>query len=329
MLALDGDLRAIEQIGRFDDLMLPTASRALLAAALAQNTGDAEAALRYLRERPSQPYTDRLWGKTLNSEIRNVAVELLALSKIGADPARCKEVADKLFAFLKDHRYGNTQETAFIVTALATYLGDISTAVESASASVTGSAEGAIRGEEVFRAKHEGPGGTFTVANTGQTLIFVDLTTRGVPEQSNLNPVAKGMRIAREIRTSQGGAPDTPFRQASSYVVTLRIDCDHECENIVVADLVPAGFEIENPRLVADAVPGAKLGESVTSSYLEVRDDRLVLAFDTLPMGQSLFHYVVRAVTPGTYQYPPVEAECMYDAEVRAVSALSSIEVAP
>jgi hypothetical protein len=62
-------------------------------------------------------------------------------------------------------------------------------------------------------------------------------------------------------------------------------------------------------------------------SHLEVRDDRLVVAFDTLAPGKYRFHYVVRAVTPGSFTWPSVEAECMYDPAVRGRNVPSSINV--
>jgi len=53
----------------------------------------------------------------------------------------------------------------------------------------------------------------------------------------------------------------------------------------------------------------------------------LVLAFDRLAKGTHQFHYVVRAVTPGVFQHPGVVAECMYDAQLRGRSAISSVEI--
>ena len=59
----------------------------------------------------------------------------------------------------------------------------------------------------------------------------------------------------------------------------------------------------------------------------EMRDDRLIAAFDQLQQGTHTFSYVVRAVTPGTYQYPSATIECMYDGEVKGRTAASSVVV--
>jgi len=103
--------------------------------------------------------------------------------------------------------------------------------------------------------------------------------------------------------------------------------CDNLSKNVIVADLLPAGFEIENPRLDADVLAGQKLEGAATPAYLEIRDDRLVVAFDALEAGTHHFYYLVRAVTPGSFQYPPVHAECMYDPAVRGASLPGSVEI--
>ena len=98
-------------------------------------------------------------------------------------------------------------------------------------------------------------------------------------------------------------------------------------KNLVVADLLPAGFEITNPRLEVGVLSGIDFSNMAHPAHLEIRDDRLVLVFSVLNAGDYKFCYVVQAVTPGKYQHPPVTAECMYDAAIRGNSEGSSIEI--
>lgn len=329
VLALGGDLEALQQIERFDDITLPQTARFLLAAALAQNTKDQDRVTLYLSAKPSQPYAVRERDATLISDIRNTAIELMALRQIGGRSEEVSEKANKLIAFLDAHHYGTTQETAFIVSALAGYLSDMASNIERASAKITASGkETEIHGRELYRRTLKGKGAEFVVANTGPTELIVNITTRGVPETIDLAAVSKGINVRRRFYLQQGTeVSSATFRQTGSYVVKLEIDCDDTVKNLIVADLLPAGFEIENPRLNPDALPQQAFPGAVTPTYLEVRDDRLVLAFDALSKGRHQFYYVVNAVTPGAYQYPAVEAECMYDASVRGASAPSSVEI--
>ncbi len=330
VLALGGDAWALRQIPRFDDVNMPAAARYLLAAALARNTQDQERVALYLSEAPSTPYLVSEQGGNLNSDIRNRAVELMALLQIGSNPQRCAELAQRLTQFLKNNRYGNTQETAFIVTALADYIGGADNASRSISARIEPSSGplGELRGDEVYQGKLEGEGASYTIINTGQTNLFINATTRGVPKIASVAPISEGLAIGREFYTSDGARFDsTLFLHGGSYVVSMTIACEQDVKNVIAVDRLPAGFEVENPRLDPNTLSGAQFKASANPSYLDVRDDRVIVAFNELSKGTHHFYYAVRAVTPGEFTLSPAQAECMYDAAVNGRSQGARIEV--
>ena len=169
----------------------------------------------------------------------------------------------------------------------------------------------------------------YRIENTGPLPIYVNYTTAGIPKVPAIGSVEQGIRVSRMFRESGEGASITgSFNHGNSYLATITIECSQDVNNVVVADLLPAGFEIENPRIDEDALLALKIPhQSARASYVDVRDDRLVLAFDRLDQGTHRFHYVVRAVTPGEFQHPGVVAECMYDASVRANSGIGSVSI--
>jgi len=330
VLALDGDIEAIRGIERFDTLSLPAAARYLLAAALAMNTQDTDRVKLYLSSAPSEPYDVTEQDGTLNSDIRNEAVRLIALLQIdGSDPA-CFETVNKLTRYLETHRYGSTQETAFIVTALAMYYGRLEEQLGKAAATIV-----TPKGDSVqldlgagYRGKHEGPGGLFVVTNTGVGPIFVSFTVGGTPAQAETQAISEGFQVVRDVRSVRDGAAVSgEFRQGDSYIVEITLQASDESKNVIVDDPLPAGFEIENPRLDPDLLAGVEIPEAMTPTYLEVRDDRYVAAFDALAAGEHHLYYIVRAVTPGTFQRPGARTECMYDAAVRGTCVPETIAV--
>jgi hypothetical protein len=332
VLALDGDLDALEQIRRFDSVPLPRASRYLLAAALALNTQDPARVQTYLDTAPVEEFSARETHGTLNSEIRNTALEVMALSHMNAPQEKLREKITPLVQYLENqpqyHPTYTTQEVAFVATALGMYLSNIQENLDQVSGTITAAdKETAIKGTETFSATEKGIR-SYTVTNTGNGPLFVDFTTAGIPAQPDLVAIEKGLSVARTFRTDQGASLDgAAFEQGGTYLIHLSLKTIAPLKNIIVADLLPAGFEIENPRLDADVLAGQNLAGALTPAYLEIRDDRLVAAFDEVPAGTQHFYYLVRAVAPGTFQYPAVHAECMYDPEVRAASLPGSAKV--
>ena len=74
---------------------------------------------------------------------------------------------------------------------------------------------------------------------------------------------------------------------------------------MIVADYLPAGFEIDNPRLVSSGETGtlAWIEDAQEPVHSEFRDDRFSAAFERKAGDPAVFTvaYVVRAVSPGRY----------------------------
>ena len=97
------------------------------------------------------------------------------------------------------------------------------------------------------------------------------------------------------------------------------IDIEPTGGRILLVDRLPAGLEIENPRIVdsGDLKSFAWLKTTLKPQHSEFRDDRFVAAFDRTSSQSAFFHvaYIVRAVAPGTYMHPPAVVEDMYRPE--------------
>ncbi len=102
----------------------------------------------------------------------------------------------------------------------------------------------------------------------------------------------------------------------------------------LLVDRLPAGLEIENPRLV-ESGSTAGLGwlpQTVAPEHTEFRDDRFVAAFNAQsgeggPATMTVA-YVVRAVSPGTYIAPAATVEDMYQPDRYARTAAGTLTVA-
>ncbi len=128
-----------------------------------------------------------------------------------------------------------------------------------------------------------------TIANDGDAPVDAVVTVIG----ASLTPepaVAKGFKIERtaysldgkklDLKSLAGGASE--IRQNDRLVVVLKIEAKETGGRLLLVDRLPAGLEIENPRLVegGDIKSLDWLKTSVKPEHTEFRDDRFVAAFN-------------------------------------------------
>ena len=106
-----------------------------------------------------------------------------------------------------------------------------------------------------------------------------------------------------------------------------------EYGHIMVADYLPAGLEIDNPRLVSSGDSGTLdwIEDGEEPENTEFRDDRFTAAIDRAGDDQAVFTvaYVVRAVSPGKYVLPQAYVEDMYNPSRYGRSGTGTVEVRP
>ena len=88
----------------------------------------------------------------------------------------------------------------------------------------------------------------------------------------------RGFKIEREFHTLDGEAADpSKARQNQRFVVVLKMtEPQPQFGRVIVADYLPAGFEIDNPRLVSSGETGtlAWIADAAEPVNSEFRDDR-------------------------------------------------------
>jgi hypothetical protein len=117
------------------------------------------------------------------------------------------------------------------------------------------------------------------------------------------------------------------FKQNDLVIVQLTLErtFSTDVDNVVITDMLPAGFEIENPR--TKDIPGMDWIKSEDSPIaLDVRDDRINFFVDLRSMRQ-VYYYAVRAVSPGSYHMGPVSADAMYNGEYHSYNGAGMVRV--
>ena len=195
--------------------------------------------------------------------------------------------------------------------------------------------------------------GPIAIANDGDAPVGAVVSVIGAaltPEP----PIAKGFTIERTYYTLDGKKVDlasatggtAKLKQNDRLVVVLKVDATDTGGRILLVDRLPAGLEIENPRLVdsGDIKGLSWLKTTVAPQHTEFRDDRFVAAFDFFggsvgrgrggrdgdnadPASGATVAYIVRAVTPGSFVHPAATVEDMYRSTRFARTPAGRLEV--
>ena len=347
-------------------------ARAQLGAALAMygdkaRASEAFASAMALLERPRptrRPGVNTVaFRNDFGSSLRDRAATLALVAETGVTIGRVARLTDLVTAALKARSTTSTQENAWLLLAARALLAK----AEGVRLMVGDRAqEGTVIEGLDAAALARSP---LVVRNEGAEPIKVAVTVTGAamtPEPAR----AHGFTLKRRFFTLDGrelalagssngggdattdGSPDSDegapkaasaasaapkVAQNTRLVVVLEATPgEAKAGQLLLVDRLPAGFEIENPRIVDSASIKSLswLKTTVHPSHSEFRDDRFVASFDLNARGNKqpdtlTIAYMVRAVTPGRYVHPPATIEDMYRPERFARTASGTLEIAP
>ena len=175
-------------------------------------------------------------------------------------------------------------------------------------------------------------GTPLAVSNSGSGTVQAVVSVSGAPLTPE--PAAeRGFKIERNYFTLDGKPADpTTVKQNQRFVVVLKVnEPQPEFGRVIVADYLPAGFEIDNPHLVSSGDTGklAWITDAGEPVHTEFRDDRFTAAFDRKKESAPVFTvaYVVRAVSPGHYVLPQATVEDMYRPDRFGRTGTSTIDI--
>lgn len=167
-----------------------------------------------------------------------------------------------------------------------------------------------------------------TVTNEGKGSLYVQRTLIGYPEQAPAR-LSQGISVTRSWFNADGQRFDpVKVKVGDLVVVRLNVSSESAVPDALLVEMVPAGFELENPALgnsikLEDlSIEGKPAWQSEWNDYLkhqEYRDDRYTAALDLSEGSNQQLVYLMRAVTSGRYRVPPTQVEDMYRPEIRAV----------
>jgi uncharacterized protein YfaS (alpha-2-macroglobulin family) len=287
------------------------------------------------------------WDDTLGSPLRNRAMVLqaaVALGRLDAASGLVKAIG----ADLSSEGWYSTQSLAWSLLAVARLAGASDPGAYTFERTLGGKLEALSAHSPVYQERITtlpAGGEPLVLHNTSKRVLFVTVSSRGVPEAGNEEAAATGLGLDVSYTDDAGNALDVAqVKQGSDLIahVTVKNGTSLRIDNIALTEIFPSGWEIHNDRLDEQSTAGQRDNQEPKNplngsreatraqvDYTDIRDDR-VLQYFGLKAGESIqFTTRLNAAYRGKYYLPSVLVEAMYDATRSAHSRGRWTEVVP
>lgn len=264
-------------------------------------------------------------GGSFYSVLRDEAIALNVLVEVNPLHPQVPVMAKSLVQRFKQRSWYSTQEASFGFLALGKLAAKQKAATSTATILSNGKPIGTMNGStSTLNAAALGTG-TVQIKATGGP-VYYWWEAEGISATGSYKEEDQYLKIRRAFYDRNGRLlAGKTFKQNDLIIVQLALDKAYSgtIENVVLTDLLPAGFEIENPR--TKDIPGMDwIKDASTPTSLDVRDDRIHLFVDA-NRARQVYYYAVRAVSPGVYQQGPASADAMYNSEYHSYHGAGKI----
>ena len=235
-----------------------------------------------------------------------------------------KHVAD----MLKNRSWYSTQESAFSLLALGKLAKMDGRSSVTAEIKVKGKSVAQFDGKELKFTTADVSAKDIDIITKGEGRLYYYWQSEGISISGQYKEVDNFLKVRRQFYDRFGHAiTGNSFGQNDLIVVKVSLERAFATpvENVVITDIIPAGFEIENPR--TKEIPGMEwIKDADVPLSIDVRDDRIHIFLD-LNQNRQDYYYAVRAVTKGNYKMGPVSAEAMYNGEYHSYNGGGTVKI--
>ncbi len=268
-------------------------------------------------------------GGIFNSPIRAQSIMLDVLAEVNENHPSIPMLVKNLSEATSDgNRWRTTQDNAFAFLALGKIMQKQADRNYNGTIRINGEHFADFDADEVRLTDEAWDGARIEISVKGDGTCYYYWSAFGIQRDSYIEEYERELQVRRRYFNKDGEVLTGTFVHGDLIVAEISVKAlTANLENVVVVDMLPTGFEIENPRLESRAgIPWLK-AQDFKPDYLDIRDDRLIF-FGTFPrQRERKFHYALRAVTQGEFTLPPIAAEAMYDPTKSTVTGSMAIKV--
>lgn len=272
---------------------------------------------------------NQAFGGSFYSYIRDLAISLNVVLEADPDNQQIGMMAKLLVNEMKQKHYLNTQERAFAFLALGKIARKAAESDIKASIKSNGKQLSRFNNELIILETKDLPNASIEINTSGKGQLYYFWETEGISKDGSYNKEDSYIKVRKNFYTRDGiKITDNHFKQNDLVVVELTLEglTGASVENIALTDMLPACFEIENPRLGNNHDMRWIKNKSLPS-YTDIRDDRIIYFLNLKGKVTRHYYYIVRAVSTGTFVMGPVGADAMYNGEYHSYHGAGKIIV--
>ena len=289
--------------------------------------GDTKSYLALLPDNFAGEKSERSLAGNFSSYVRDQALTLNCLLETDPDNAQIPNMARTLSQLIKGEKWLSTQERAFAFLALGKFAKRSTSTNVRATVFADGKELGVFSGADLVLNSNQLAGKKIEIRTEDKGQLYYFLELSGIKTGLRVKEEDSKLSVRRSYFNRFGQQMSNNFKQGDLIVVQLALNSPTgiDVANVVLTDLIPSGFEIENPRIVDDREMTWIKSKS-QPDYFDIRDDRINL-YTQAGKTTKYFYYTVRAVNTGSFVVGPVSADAMYDGEFHSYSGSGRVKV--
>ncbi|MDR3268138.1 MAG: alpha-2-macroglobulin [Tannerella sp.] len=267
-----------------------------------------------------EPYA--LNNSTYGSAERDEAMILETFLLMGKEKeafAQAQKVSRNLSA---EHAF-TTQSTAYALVAMGRLAEKVSGTLHF-NWTLNGKEQPAVKSDKALFQKDlppEAASGNVTLKNAGAGVLYVNLVSKTRPLRDSLPAGESNLRLDVSYTQLDGTPLDVArLKQGADFLAVIKVSNtsgNNDYTGLALTQIIPSGWEIHNERMRRPEDDDAGAGDALYT-YRDIRDDRVLTYFD-LPDGRfKVFKVRLQAAYAGSFVFPAIQCEAMYDTDVHA-----------
>jgi hypothetical protein len=269
-------------------------------------------------------------GNLFNSSVRANAILLDILTEIAPNNPSIPVLLESISEELRIGRWYTTQSTAWGLMAIGKYLRTREKADYMGSIVINGKKYTDFDLDNVIIKDKILENNEIEISINGTGNCYYYWQASGISAETQIQEYDDRLIVRREYLDAKGNSlKERTLKPGDQVVARITAQAmDKSLENVVINDLLPACFEIENPRLATSGRMDWTRDKSSKPDYLDIRDDRMLLFVGLKQDYQFTHYYSLRVIASGDFIVPPVAAECMYDPPIKSAGSSGKIRIA-